>query len=622
MFFLIVFLMSVSLVGIIAVQVYWINNALESKKAQFNKDVFKALVATAERIKESENDKLYQRHKSVLEDIELADKAMVKNILIQQYDKTKKQRFSIGTTILEENFKIPTYFLDNDSILIKRITTKKDFFRSISIKKEGDLYGSKSEERYSYSSRNKKEEKRSIISALKEIRDSLPITERISNRELNETLREELIKRNVLIDYKYGVYNNDGLATPLKSGYYTVNTNGNQGYPLLRNGAGGYYKLFITFPTRNKLILSEITNVLLLSLLFIFIIIIAFSSSLYQLMRQKKISAIKTDFINNMTHEFKTPIATINLALDSIKNPKIINDTGKVLRYVQMIRDENKRMHAQVENVLRISRLQKDQLEIQKEIIDGHDVIVDAITHISLLIKDRGGVISTHFKALTSEISANQFHLTNVIVNILENALKYSEGPPNIEVHSESTNAYFVISVKDEGIGMSKNVQKNVFQKFYREERGNIHNVKGHGLGLAYVKEIVEKTSWNRFCRKRKRKRKHIYSKITNNLKKRKIMGSKRILLVEDDPNFGTVLKDYLGLNDYHVTHAKDGIEGLIMFKNNSYDLCILDVMMPRKDGFSLAQDIRATDKEVPIIFLTAKNIKRRCFKRVFCWCR
>ena len=110
-----------------------------------------------------------------------------------------------------------------------------------------------------------------------------------------------------------------------------------------------------------------------------------------------------------------------------------------------------------------------------------------------MLIQDRKGIISTHFKALTSEISANQFHLTNVVVNILENAIKYSEGPPNIEVHSESTNKYFVFRVKDEGIGMSKGVQKNVFQKFYREERGNIHNVKGHGLGLAYVKEIVEK---------------------------------------------------------------------------------------------------------------------------------
>jgi two-component system phosphate regulon sensor histidine kinase PhoR len=485
--------MSISLIGIIAVQVYWINNALESKKVQFNKDVFKALVATSERIKASENDMLYQRHKGVIEDIGLASRAKVKNYLIQQYDKTRRQRFSVGTTILEENFKIPTDFLDNDSILVKRITTKKDFFKSISIKKDGDLYGSNSEERYSYSSRNKEEEKREIIAAYKEIRDSIPITERISNRELNETLREELIKRNVTIDYKYGVYNNDGLATPLKSGYYTVNTSGNQGYPLLKNGAGNFYKLYITFPTRNKLILSGISNVLLLSLFFIFIIIIVFSSSLYQLMRQKKISEIKTDFINNMTHEFKTPIATINLALDSIKNPKIINDSDKVLRYVQMIRDENKRMHSQVENVLRISRLQKNQIEMNKEIVDGHDIIEDAITHISLLIQDRNGTINTSFKAITAETSGNQFHLTNVVVNILENALKYSEGAPKIDIYTESNNKFFIFTIKDEGIGMSKSVQKNVFQKFYREERGNIHNVKGHGLGLAYVKEIVEK---------------------------------------------------------------------------------------------------------------------------------
>jgi two-component system phosphate regulon sensor histidine kinase PhoR len=194
-----------------------------------------------------------------------------------------------------------------------------------------------------------------------------------------------------------------------------------------------------------------------------------------------------------MTHEFKTPIATINLALDSIKNPKIINDNDKVMRYVQMIRDENKRMHSQVENVLRISRLEKNQIEITKETVDVHDIIEDAITHVSLLIQDRKGNLNTHFEAITAEISGNQFHLTNVIVNILENALKYSDGAPKIDVYTESTNKFFVFKIKDEGIGMPKNVQKNVFEKFYREERGNIHNVKGHGLGLAYVKEIVEK---------------------------------------------------------------------------------------------------------------------------------
>lgn len=492
-FVLIVFLMSISLIGIIAVQIYWVKNAVKNKKEQFNNDVFKALVSTADRIKTRENDKLYEDHKGIIENIVLADKAKLNNYLFQQYDKRGKQSFSVGTTILEENFKIPTEFLDNDSILVKRLTTKKDFFRTSSIKKEGDLFSSEGIERFSYFFNNKQEDKKNLIKAFEEVKDRLPITERVSNRELNETLKEELVKRNINIDFKYGVYSKDGLATPLKSGYYTINTKESQGYPLLKMGKGNFYKLYITFPTRNNLILSGISNILLLSLFFIIIIIIAFSSSLYQLVRQKKISEIKTDFINNMTHEFKTPIATINLALDSIKNPKIINDNDKVLSYVQMIRDENKRMHLQVENVLRISTLEKNQLDISTETIDMHELIEDGISRISLLIQDRNGIINTHFKAINAEILGNQFHLTNVIVNLLENSIKYSEDVPEIDIYTDTSNKFFIFKIKDKGIGMNKNIQKNIFEKFYREERGNIHNVKGHGLGLAYVKEIIEK---------------------------------------------------------------------------------------------------------------------------------
>ena len=194
-----------------------------------------------------------------------------------------------------------------------------------------------------------------------------------------------------------------------------------------------------------------------------------------------------------MTHEFKTPIATINLALDSIKNPKIIAEQEKVLRYVNMIREENKRMHGQVESVLRISKLEKNQLEISKETADMNDIIKDAISHVNLLLTNKKGKITTHFEALTSEINGNKFHLTNVVVNMLENALKYSVDKPVIDVYTDSTPKFFIFKIKDEGIGMSKNAQKMVFDKFYREQKGNIHDVKGHGLGLAYVKEIVEK---------------------------------------------------------------------------------------------------------------------------------
>lgn len=494
MFILIVVLMSISLIGIIAVQVYWINNAVESKKEQFKNDVQKSLGRISEKINKNEEYLLEKKIENFIENTGLANNAQIRNYLFQEIDTTTKQKITFGATFLEENFKLPTDFLDNDSIIYKRVSGKKDFFQSKLIKGVDNETSVFDESRFSSTKRSFNIEKTFFSNVYGDIRSRKPINQRISNSELKATIEEELEKRNIHLDFKYGVYSKDGLATKLKSGYYTINKKDSYPYPLFFNAENEVdYILYITFPSKNDHILSGISNILLLSLFFIFIIIIAFSSSLYQLIRQKKISEIKTDFINNMTHEFKTPIATINLALDSIKNPKIIDDKEKVLRYVQMIREENKRMHSQVENVLRISRLEKNQIDLSKEVIDMHDIIEDAITHISLLINDRNGTIDVHFNAPMPELSGNQFHLTNVVVNMLENALKYSEGAPKIDVYTESNNKYFILKIKDEGIGMSKAVQKHVFDKFYREQKGNIHDVKGHGLGLAYVKEIVEK---------------------------------------------------------------------------------------------------------------------------------
>jgi signal transduction histidine kinase len=193
-----------------------------------------------------------------------------------------------------------------------------------------------------------------------------------------------------------------------------------------------------------------------------------------------------------MTHEFKTPIATINLALDAIRSPQIISDEYKVKRYLKMIKDENKRMHAQVENVLRISKLEKKDLNISKDRIRLNDLVEYAVTHVSLIVENRKGYIKTHLNALKSSILANETHFTNVIVNILDNAIKYSDDEPKIDIYTENIGNSVILSVRDQGSGMTKSVQKKVFDKFYREHTGDVHNVKGHGLGLAYVKRIVE----------------------------------------------------------------------------------------------------------------------------------
>ena len=157
-----------------------------------------------------------------------------------------------------------------------------------------------------------------------------------------------------------------------------------------------------------------------------------------------------------------------------------------------MIRDENKRMHAQVENVLRISKLEKRELEISKESNNIHEIIDEAVEHINLIIEDRQGSIITHFEATRTSVLLNDVHFTNVIVNILDNAIKYSPEVPVIDIYTENVKDFVIIKIIDQGTGMSKVAQKRIFEKFYREHTGDLHNVKGHGLGLAYVKKIVE----------------------------------------------------------------------------------------------------------------------------------
>jgi two-component system phosphate regulon sensor histidine kinase PhoR len=326
----------------------------------------------------------------------------------------------------------------------------------------------------------------------KDIASAMPLQERVTAENIQSLIKKELEEYGVKTNFEFGIYSN-GIATKVASKNFSYNPKNSYSIPILTdNEEHEQYKLMVSFPHKKRFLLSELVSITILSIIFTLIIIIAYSSALSQLIRQRQISEIKTDFINNMTHEFKTPIATINLALDAIRNPKIIDDKEKVLRYLAMIRDENKRMHAQVENVLRISKLEKKELEIQKESISIEDVINDAMEHVSLILEDRSGSILTHFNATRTTVLVNDNHFTNVLVNILENAIKYSPDAPQIDIYTENIKDMVLIKVQDKGLGMSKVAQKRIFEKFYREHTGDIHNVKGHGLGLAYVKRIVE----------------------------------------------------------------------------------------------------------------------------------
>ncbi len=496
-FRLLVLLMSLSLIGIILVQVYWFNTSFKNNNEQFKFHVKQVIGNVADKLQKQEAYSFYDKYNHYKDS---TGKIPQKNDLLEFYYVQKNPRTNktivYSNSIITEDYNISSTFFN------KKFNNER--FKNFNSKRVTEIYNDNIIDKSNLQQSlmpDVKIEKSGSLDVLdnaqfeiffKDIASAMPIQERVSKNILQKLIKKELEEYGVKTKFEFGIYNN-GLATVIKSDDFVYDKESTYSIPIFTDNEGNEkYKLLVTFPHKKKFLLSELISITVLSIIFTLIILVAYTSALNQLIRQRQISEIKTDFINNMTHEFKTPIATINLALDAIKNPKIIDDKEKVYKYLQMIRDENKRMHAQVENVLRISKLEKKELDIEKESSDVEEVINDAIEHVNLILEDRGGKIKTQFDATRNTVLINEVHFTNVLVNVLENAIKYSPGIPEIEVITENVKDMILIKVTDKGLGMSKIAQKRVFEKFYREHTGDIHNVKGHGLGLAYVKRIVE----------------------------------------------------------------------------------------------------------------------------------
>ncbi|TXK74321.1 sensor histidine kinase KdpD [Mesonia sp. HuA40] len=489
-FVFLVLLMSLSLIGIIFVQGYWIKNTVETNEEQFSFNARQVLFRVADRIEREEIDKYYIQYTRVADSTKPTTARLSELFQIKQ-DELTNETFFYTNSILQEDYKLSSSFLseEKDSIAFRKLVNRK-ITRLIHDDKLRDNQNLSAEERFEKISRLEDNEKYLLVEAIKEKAANLPIHKRVDTERVKTLIQNELAARRIQSGFEFAIYSKD-LATKVRTANFDLDSPATYSTPLFKMNNNSY-RLYINFTEKKKEVLSSIAVMTFLSIVFTLIIIIAYYSAISQLVKQRQISQIKTDFINNMTHEFKTPIATINLALDSLRNPKIAQDKDRVNRYLGMIREENKRMHAQVENVLRISKLEKNELNIKKERLKLHDIIEEAITHVELIIEDRGGYIQTHFGALKSTILANETHFTNVVVNILDNAIKYSTEEPKIDVYTENVKNYIVLKIRDQGQGMNRIVQKKVFEKFFRAHTGDIHNVKGHGLGLAYVKKIVE----------------------------------------------------------------------------------------------------------------------------------
>lgn len=252
-------------------------------------------------------------------------------------------------------------------------------------------------------------------------------------------------------------------------------------------------QMMIVVPNRNSILWDDMFWMILGAIVFTCIIFTAFFITIRALLNQKKLSEIKSDFINNMTHEFKTPLATISLAVDALRNEKVINDREKLNYFSGIIKDENKRMNKQVETILDAAMTEKHEVSLNMQPVHATELINAALNNIQLPVKEKNGILEVDFNATVDCIKADDVHFTNIINNLLDNAVKYSgDNPLKIKLTTTNVNQYIRIKIEDSGIGMNKETAQRIFEKFYRAHTGNLHNVKGFGLGLSYVKSIVE----------------------------------------------------------------------------------------------------------------------------------
>ena len=330
------------------------------------------------------------------------------------------------------------------------------------------------------------------------------IVHRFTREEIRAKIKQAFKKNNIKdVDFEFGITTTSMIGDDLQSKQYVeayLDTVHNLSfvYPIqapsgsIAEGLAPQELLVLVVPHVSNIIWKQMLWMVLGAVVFTLIIFAAFFITLRALINQKKLSEIKSDFINNMTHEFKTPLATISLAVDALKNEKVIHDRTKMDYFSGIIKDENKRMNKQVETILQAALLDKQEIQLNERPVHAHELINAAINNIKLPLAEKEGTLETHLDASNDLIMGDEVHLINIINNLLDNAIKYSKENLKIKLTSQNVNGYLRIKIEDNGIGMNKETLHRIFEKFYRAHTGNIHNVKGFGLGLSYVKSIID----------------------------------------------------------------------------------------------------------------------------------
>ncbi len=451
-------IMAISLVGTIVMQSNWIKKSINLNEEKFNKEVYSALNNVEKDLTASEN----ALDIDILSSDILEGPGTSSSRLDFYYRKEKLE----DTTLITED--LSSLMRGSRSNFKDRLSLLESF----------------------------------QVNRLLRLQD---IEDRIDISKLSFYIKRHLTKRDIDISYDYGVYSTDKESFVILNDNFVVEEEGEQFVTVVNEGLlnSPYHInlfetenevpgiLYLDFPGRNRLLFRDLWPTILGSIFFTGIILFCFAYTIQVIFRQKKISEMRTDFINNMTHEFKTPIATINLAADSITSPMVSGSAEKVGRFAKIIKQENGRMLNQVEKVLQMALLEKKDFKLKLAEVNVHELILQAVEHANLKVAGKGGQVKAELGAQKPNILADQTHVSNIIHNLLDNANKYSPESPDIRVATSNVNGGIQISVEDKGIGMTKEQRKHIFDKFYRVHTGNLHDVKGFGLGLSYVKAMI-----------------------------------------------------------------------------------------------------------------------------------
>jgi two-component system phosphate regulon sensor histidine kinase PhoR len=323
----------------------------------------------------------------------------------------------------------------------------------------------------------------------------IPVEERLDSMNVDSVIATTLKENGIDLAYAYGVVSQPDdslrLAVPaafapeIRQSDYRVRL-----FPLDVFAPPAF--LALHFPGRQTYLWRQIGPLLVATVVLMLVIIACFAYTIRTILRQRRFSGLMVDFINNMTHEFKTPISTVSLAAEAIQRPDVLEEPEKVLRFTGMIQNENRRMRNQTDKILQMAALEQDDYELSFSEVDVHDVIRSAVDSVTLHVGNRKGTILSHLDATKHSVRADRVHLTNVVHNLLDNANKYSPDPPEIMIRTFDSNHGVGMRIEDRGIGLRPEDKKRVFEKYFRVPTGNRHDVKGFGLGLSYVKLMVE----------------------------------------------------------------------------------------------------------------------------------